>query len=57
MAVTQILSTYCQRANVNNATTKNTLKRVTEAAGIEVFCRPKNESAFAGTSRLVEDRS
>jgi len=53
MAVTRILLIYCQRANVNNATTENTSKqtkhqtksqfvyklvgRVTKGAGIEVF--------------------
>jgi len=34
-----------------------TLGHVTKAAGIEVFLIPKNESALAGTTRLVEDRS
>ena len=34
------------------------MSHVTKAAGIEVFDRSqKNDSAFAGTSRLVKDRS
>ena len=57
--------------NVNNATMKNKqttkqnhslftnklLGHVTKASGIEVFLIAKNESALAGTSRLVKDRS
>jgi len=63
MAVTRILLIYCQRANVNNATTENTSKqtkhrtksqfvyklvgRVTKGAGIEVFYRSQRTRALS----------
>ena len=71
----QILFIHYLQTNVNNATTKNTLKHkqntkhnhglftnkplghVTKADRIEVFLIQKNESALAGTNRLVKDRS
>jgi len=36
---------------------KITTYHVTETAWIEAFLIPKNESALAGTNRLVKDRS
>jgi len=73
IALTQILFIYCYRVNINNATTKNTLKQtkhqtksqfvykllghVTKAAGMKVFYDPKKRWRSRWKSRLVKDRS
>ena len=56
-----LLASECQQRNneehsKTNKTPNKLLGHVTKAAGIEFF-GPKNESAVAGTSRSVKDRS
>ena len=57
MSTTNKKEYFKQNTKRNHNLLQTNTSHVTKAAGIEIFMIPKNESALAGTNRLVKDRS